>query len=211
MFGQRQKKTAWEGGAQRAHAFLKVEHAKEVSMQPMSCYNFQLMSTLQRWWIWPHKGSEIQAQVLGRLWSWKCIVRMSGVFRTIQTDFLSFKLYERKWCGQLRHFNESSRDVCEVHVERWSLNLTAFCGSRMWPLESSPPLGCGLNYHKRCAFKIPNNCSGVKKRRLSNVSLPGAAMSIARPPSTEFMPTVQDEVGPFYNVKPTNKGEKPNR
>uniref|UniRef100_A0A672FA34 Uncharacterized protein n=1 Tax=Salarias fasciatus TaxID=181472 RepID=A0A672FA34_SALFA len=34
--------------------------------------------------------------------------------------------------------------------------------------------GCGLNYHKRCAFKIPNNCSGVRKRRLSNVSLPGA-------------------------------------
>ncbi|KAG8560627.1 hypothetical protein GDO81_015054, partial [Engystomops pustulosus] len=33
--------------------------------------------------------------------------------------------------------------------------------------------GCGLNYHKRCAFKIPNNCSGVRKRRLSNVSLTG--------------------------------------
>ncbi|KAA8582927.1 hypothetical protein FQN60_015473, partial [Etheostoma spectabile] len=55
--------------------------------------------------------------------------------------------------------------------------------------------GCGLNYHKRCAFKIPNNCSGVKKRRLSNVSLPGAIMSIARPPSTEFTPSPQEEVG----------------
>ncbi|XP_056283469.1 serine/threonine-protein kinase D3-like isoform X2 [Pseudoliparis swirei] len=39
--------------------------------------------------------------------------------------------------------------------------------------------GCGLNYHKRCAFKIPNNCSGVKKRRLSNVSLPGAEITAA--------------------------------
>lgn len=31
--------------------------------------------------------------------------------------------------------------------------------------------GCGLNYHKRCAFSIPNNCSGARKRRLSSTSL----------------------------------------
>uniref|UniRef100_A0A8C9TGZ3 Serine/threonine-protein kinase n=1 Tax=Scleropages formosus TaxID=113540 RepID=A0A8C9TGZ3_SCLFO len=31
--------------------------------------------------------------------------------------------------------------------------------------------GCGLNYHKRCAFNIPNNCSGARKRRLSSTSL----------------------------------------
>uniref|UniRef100_A0A8C8RAM8 protein kinase C n=1 Tax=Pelusios castaneus TaxID=367368 RepID=A0A8C8RAM8_9SAUR len=31
--------------------------------------------------------------------------------------------------------------------------------------------GCGLNYHKRCAFSIPNNCSGARKRRLSATSL----------------------------------------
>ncbi|XP_016106942.1 serine/threonine-protein kinase D2-like, partial [Sinocyclocheilus grahami] len=31
--------------------------------------------------------------------------------------------------------------------------------------------GCGLNYHKRCAFSIPNNCSGARKRRLSTTSL----------------------------------------
>lgn len=35
----------------------------------------------------------------------------------------------------------------------------------------SPPSGCGLNYHKRCAFSIPNNCSGARKRRLSTTSL----------------------------------------
>lgn len=34
-----------------------------------------------------------------------------------------------------------------------------------------PPAGCGLNYHKRCAFSIPNNCSGARKRRLSTTSL----------------------------------------
>lgn len=34
-----------------------------------------------------------------------------------------------------------------------------------------PSAGCGLNYHKRCAFSIPNNCSGARKRRLSTTSL----------------------------------------
>lgn len=58
----------------------------------------------------------------------------------------------------------------------------------------SCPVGCGLNYHKRCAFKIPNNCSGARKRRLSNISLPGAILSVIRPPSTEFSPTPQEEV-----------------
>lgn len=38
-------------------------------------------------------------------------------------------------------------------------------------LSLSPPAGCGLNYHKRCAFSIPNNCSGARKRRLSTTSL----------------------------------------
>lgn len=35
----------------------------------------------------------------------------------------------------------------------------------------APSTGCGLNYHKRCAFSIPNNCSGARKRRLSTASL----------------------------------------
>uniref|UniRef100_A0A8C1X0Z9 protein kinase C n=1 Tax=Cyprinus carpio TaxID=7962 RepID=A0A8C1X0Z9_CYPCA len=36
---------------------------------------------------------------------------------------------------------------------------------------SGKSIGCGLNYHKRCAFSIPNNCSGARKRRLSTTSL----------------------------------------
>ncbi|KAL6095502.1 prkd2 [Pungitius sinensis] len=66
------------------------------------------------------------------------------------------------------------------------------CGEMLWGLvrQGLKCEGCGLNYHKRCAFKIPNNCSGLRKRRLSNVSLPGA---IARPPSAEFTPVPQDE------------------
>ncbi|KAM3602783.1 uncharacterized protein V6R79_010626 [Siganus canaliculatus] len=69
------------------------------------------------------------------------------------------------------------------------------CGEMLWGLvrQGLKCEGCGLNYHKRCAFKIPNNCSGVRKRRLSNVSLPGSVLTIARPPSTEFTPIPQEE------------------
>uniref|UniRef100_A0A8B9KEP8 Serine/threonine-protein kinase n=1 Tax=Astyanax mexicanus TaxID=7994 RepID=A0A8B9KEP8_ASTMX len=44
------------------------------------------------------------------------------------------------------------------------------CGEMLWGLvrQGLKCEGCGLNYHKRCAFKIPNNCTGVRKRRLSN-------------------------------------------
>lgn len=48
--------------------------------------------------------------------------------------------------------------------------------------------GCGLNYHKRCAFKIPNNCSGVRRRRPSNLSLTGGLVNMGRPLSAEPSP-----------------------
>ncbi|KAM9355984.1 serine/threonine-protein kinase D3-like isoform 1-T1 [Pholidichthys leucotaenia] len=69
------------------------------------------------------------------------------------------------------------------------------CGEMLWGLvrQGLKCEGCGLNYHKRCAFKIPNNCSGVRKRRLSNVSLPGSVMSVARPPSADFTPVPQED------------------
>uniref|UniRef100_A0A8C6WF44 non-specific serine/threonine protein kinase n=1 Tax=Neogobius melanostomus TaxID=47308 RepID=A0A8C6WF44_9GOBI len=41
------------------------------------------------------------------------------------------------------------------------------------PLLTVPLLcsSCGLNYHKRCVFKIPNTCSGERRRRFSALSL----------------------------------------
>ena len=60
--------------------------------------------------------------------------------------------------------------------------------------------GCGLNYHKRCAFKIPNNCTGVRKRRLSNVSLPGPSLSLPRPPPVENTVVVLDEVSSEWRL-----------
>uniref|UniRef100_A0A8C1GIL2 Serine/threonine-protein kinase n=2 Tax=Cyprinus carpio TaxID=7962 RepID=A0A8C1GIL2_CYPCA len=67
------------------------------------------------------------------------------------------------------------------------------CGEMLWGLvrQGLKCEGCGLNYHKRCAFKIPNNCSGIRKRRLSNVSLTG--LPNTRSVSAEPSPSTSDE------------------
>ncbi|XP_029533092.1 serine/threonine-protein kinase D3-like [Oncorhynchus nerka] len=80
------------------------------------------------------------------------------------------------------------------------------CGEMLWGLvrQGLKCEGCGLNYHKRCAFKIPNNCSGVRKRRLSNVSLPGAVLSVPRPAPIEHVPTPQEELRPLLGAGKRN-------
>ncbi|XP_030071042.1 serine/threonine-protein kinase D1 [Microcaecilia unicolor] len=67
------------------------------------------------------------------------------------------------------------------------------CGEMLWGLvrQGLKCEGCGLNYHKRCAFKIPNNCSGIRKRRLSNVSLTG--LTTFQTVSAELSQSVPDE------------------
>ncbi|MGH0180177.1 UNVERIFIED_CONTAM: hypothetical protein FKN15_009435, partial [Acipenser sinensis] len=67
------------------------------------------------------------------------------------------------------------------------------CGEMLWGLvrQGLKCEGCGLNYHKRCAFKIPNNCSGIRKRRLSNLSL--TSLTTSRSVSAEPSPSTQDE------------------
>nr|XP_060642245.1 serine/threonine-protein kinase D2 [Anolis sagrei ordinatus] len=52
--------------------------------------------------------------------------------------------------------------------------------------------GCGLNYHKRCAFSIPNNCSGARKRRLSSTSL--ANSQSLRLSTTDSLPSTSDDL-----------------
>lgn len=41
-----------------------------------------------------------------------------------------------------------------------------FCGEMLWGIvrQGLKCKGCGLNYHKRCAYKIPNNCTLERKR-----------------------------------------------
>lgn len=56
----------------------------------------------------------------------------------------------------------------------------------------APSTGCGLNYHKRCAFSIPNNCSGARKRRLSSTSL--ASSHSVRLGTSESLLSMPDEL-----------------
>ncbi|KAK3092459.1 hypothetical protein FSP39_003050 [Pinctada imbricata] len=48
-----------------------------------------------------------------------------------------------------------------------------FCGEMLYGLvkQGLKCEGCGLNFHKRCAFKIPNNCSYDRQRRPSTSSI----------------------------------------
>ncbi|KAK3600915.1 hypothetical protein CHS0354_013295 [Potamilus streckersoni] len=48
-----------------------------------------------------------------------------------------------------------------------------FCGEMLFGLvkQGLKCEGCGLNFHKRCAFKIPNNCSYDRQRRTSSSSM----------------------------------------
>ncbi|XP_064119867.1 serine/threonine-protein kinase D3 isoform X2 [Macrobrachium rosenbergii] len=49
-----------------------------------------------------------------------------------------------------------------------------FCGEMLWGLvrQGLKCEGCGLNFHKRCAYKIPNNCSYARRRRTSIQAMP---------------------------------------
>uniref|UniRef100_A0A8C7XEE7 protein kinase C n=1 Tax=Oryzias sinensis TaxID=183150 RepID=A0A8C7XEE7_9TELE len=61
--------------------------------------------------------------------------------------------------------------------------------------------GCGLNYHKRCAFSIPNNCSGARKRRLSTTSLSSSqSMRLSNTDS----PRTPSEARRFYTGRPVH-------
>uniref|UniRef100_A0AAY5F602 Serine/threonine-protein kinase n=1 Tax=Electrophorus electricus TaxID=8005 RepID=A0AAY5F602_ELEEL len=64
--------------------------------------------------------------------------------------------------------------------------------------------GCGLNYHKRCAFSIPNNCSGARKRRLSTTSL-NTILALAQPLRKQTSsPRTASEARRFYTCRPVH-------
>uniref|UniRef100_A0A4W5K7A7 protein kinase C n=1 Tax=Hucho hucho TaxID=62062 RepID=A0A4W5K7A7_9TELE len=69
--------------------------------------------------------------------------------------------------------------------------------------------GCGLNYHKRCAFSIPNNCSGARKRRLSTTSLTSSqSLRLSTSESLNSVgtssPRTPSEARRFYTGRPVH-------
>ncbi|WKY10759.1 hypothetical protein Q1695_002821 [Nippostrongylus brasiliensis] len=55
-----------------------------------------------------------------------------------------------------------------------------FCGELLFGLvkQGLKCHGCGLNYHKRCASKIPNNCNGSRQRRPSAIPLSPSSSNV---------------------------------
>uniref|UniRef100_A0A8C5AQH4 Protein kinase D2 n=1 Tax=Gadus morhua TaxID=8049 RepID=A0A8C5AQH4_GADMO len=64
--------------------------------------------------------------------------------------------------------------------------------------------GCGLNYHKRCAFSIPNNCSGARKRRLSTTSLTSSQSLRLSASESLSSPRTPSEARRFYTGRPVH-------
>ena len=50
-------------------------------------------------------------------------------------------------------------------------------------------LGCGGNYHKKCAYKIPNNCSDSRHRASTNIS------GINSIPHSHTLPRPSSQIG----------------
>ncbi|XP_076031444.1 serine/threonine-protein kinase D3 isoform X2 [Oratosquilla oratoria] len=71
-----------------------------------------------------------------------------------------------------------------------------FCGEMLWGLvrQGLKCEGCGLNFHKRCAYNIPNNCSYARRRRPSMPRSPSDSLnSLHNQSSLEGdMPVVRD-------------------
>uniref|UniRef100_A0A914CAS4 protein kinase C n=1 Tax=Acrobeloides nanus TaxID=290746 RepID=A0A914CAS4_9BILA len=85
-----------------------------------------------------------------------------------------------------------------------------FCGELLFGLvkQGLKCQGCGLNYHKRCASKIPNNCNGCRARRPSAVALSPrnstaqshiiSTISSATTGSTNLTPSVSSKDGSLH-------------
>ncbi|XP_076800670.1 serine/threonine-protein kinase D3-like [Clavelina lepadiformis] len=72
-------------------------------------------------------------------------------------------------------FGGESIQICPHDLSVHSYHTPAFCdfcGEMLWGIirQGLRCKGCGQNYHKRCAYKIPNDCSLARKRKASSTS-----------------------------------------
>ncbi|XP_067942274.1 serine/threonine-protein kinase D3-like [Watersipora subatra] len=75
--------------------------------------------------------------------------------------------------------------VLYVHSYK-SPHFCHFCGEMLWGLvrQGLKCDGCGKDYHKRCAYKIPNNCSRDKSsRKLSSMNSSASSAQLFSPPT----------------------------
>ncbi|UYV75301.1 PRKD1 [Cordylochernes scorpioides] len=90
-----------------------------------------------------------------------------------------------------------------------------FCGEMLFGLvrQGLKCEGCGLNFHKRCAYKIPNNCTHTRRRRSSTHLVPRSPTeSVQRTASSG--PTFSDDTSlvvssPSRSRSPSFSGRPP--
>ncbi|XP_062502163.1 serine/threonine-protein kinase D3-like isoform X2 [Corticium candelabrum] len=99
-----------------------------------------------------HKGESMQTETM-----------------EIVTDVSSLKmgdLVEIVVSGHVHEMNTNIRPhMLFVHSYK-SPTFCDFCGEMLWGLvrQGVKCDGCGCNYHKRCAYRIPNNCSRKREQ-----------------------------------------------
>ncbi|GIY18404.1 hypothetical protein CEXT_310971 [Caerostris extrusa] len=80
-----------------------------------------------------------------------------------------------------------------------------FCGEMLFGLvrQGLKCEGCGLSFHKRCVYKIPNNCTHTRRRRSSTyLHTPSQSdqvgVSLSIPNMATFQPLPQIEIGSLH-------------
>ena len=81
-----------------------------------------------------------------------------------------------------------------------------FCGEMLFGMfkQGLKCENCGLNFHKRCVFKIPNDCSHSRKKRRSSFVGTISGSSIALSASTSVGATSYDGMISFFLKPPGN-------
>ncbi|XP_076360399.1 serine/threonine-protein kinase D1-like isoform X2 [Tachypleus tridentatus] len=91
-----------------------------------------------------------------------------------------------------------------VHSYR-SPTFCDFCGELLFGLvrQGLKCEGCGLNFHKRCAYKIPNNCTSTYRRRSSTYFYPQTPMELVQR-TTSSGPVFSDDI----SLMPISSGKE---
>lgn len=131
------------------------------------CDRHHFFSSGRHFWRFPDSTPRTQRALVpgpGLLWPlWRDAV-WTGPTRPEVWRWVGRLSVNYKWHMENRRITRWTCPLSSLSAPGWMLaSLT------LWSML--PPTGCGLNYHKRCAFSIPNNCSGARKRRLSTTSL----------------------------------------
>ena len=84
-----------------------------------------------------------------------------------------------------------------------SWNINCFMGALNDYDIDNDVTGCGLNFHKRCAFKIPNNCSYDRQRRpsTSSITYPIQDLSIREKSDSVALPDSPSQVTLISKVR----------